>query len=117
MKKIIGLLIVLAIFIGGSWGAYNYFYGGSTYYTKIVTNGEKETGHTDTGEGYNVYIYDQKAYNEKGESKDITLREERDRPLKMNAYLKLSVNPRKGVMGWEEVKQSDVPDAALDKLE
>lgn len=82
-----------------------------------MTNGEKETGHTDKGEGYNVYIYDQKAYNEKGESKDITLREERDRPLKMNAYLKLSVNPRKGVMGWEEVKQSDVPDAALDKLE
>lgn len=117
MKKIIGLLIVLAIFIGGSWGAYNYFYGGSPYYTKIVTNGEKERGNTNSGEGYTIYTYNQKAYDEKGAAKTVTLREERDRPLKMNAYLKLSVNPRKGVMAWEEVKKSDVPEAALDKLE
>ena len=41
----------------------------------------------------------------------------RERPLKLNAYLKLKVNPRKGVMSWEEVKETDVPKEALEKME
>jgi len=36
--------------------------------------------------------------------------------LKEGAYLKLLVNPNKGVISWEEVSEEDVPQAALEKL-
>ncbi|MBO0481974.1 YxeA family protein [Candidatus Enterococcus courvalinii] len=117
MKKIIGLVALLAVFIGGSMFAYNYFYGGETYYTEITTNGEKHTELSDNGESYTTYTYKQNAYNKNGEAKRVTLNEARERPLKLNAYLKLKVNPRKGVMSWEEVKETDIPKEALEKME
>ncbi len=43
--------------------------------------------------------------------------EEREHPLKMNAYLKLKVNPRKGVLSWEEIKASEVPKNAAEKID
>ncbi|AZP92537.1 hypothetical protein B834_2065 [Enterococcus mundtii 1A] len=117
IKKLIALLIVLGIFLGGSFIAYGYFYGGETYYTKITTNGEKKVESADDGMNISIYVYDQNAYNTQGEEKAITLREARDRPLKMDAYLKLLVNPRKGVISWEEVKAPDVPKKALEQLD
>jgi len=44
------------------------------------------------------------------------MREIRDQPLRINAYLKLKVNPRKGVLSWEEVSESTVPEQALKQL-
>lgn len=117
IKKLIALLIVLGIFLGGSFIAYDYFYGGETYYTKITTNGEKEVDSADNDMDVSIYVYDQNAYNAQGEEKAVTLREARERPLKMNAYLKLKVNSRKGVISWEEVTASQVPDKALDQLD
>ncbi|WP_270344912.1 YxeA family protein [Enterococcus thailandicus] len=117
MKKLIGLIALLAVFFGGSLFAYDYFYGGETYYTEITTNGEKHTELSDNGESYTAYTYKQNAYNKNGEKKRVTLNEMRERPLKLNAYLKLKVNPRKGVMSWEEVKETDVPKEALEKME
>ena len=43
MKKWLGALIVVAIFLGGSFDTYRYYYMGETYYTKITTNGERHT--------------------------------------------------------------------------
>lgn len=40
MKKLIGVLVVLGIFLGGSFAAYHYFYGGEAIIQKITTNGE-----------------------------------------------------------------------------
>lgn len=115
MKKIISFFVVLLIFAGGSWFAYDYFYGGESYYTQIVTDGEKETDQS-SGETFTTYTYQQKAYNKDGEEKQISMNAFRDRPLRLKAYLKLKINPRKGVMEWEEVQQSDVPEKALEKL-
>ncbi|EOL43102.1 hypothetical protein RV11_GL003080 [Enterococcus phoeniculicola] len=115
MKKIIGFFVVLLIFAGGSWFAYNYFYGGEAYYTQIVTEGEKETDQS-SGETFTTYTYQQKAYNKDGEEKQVSMNAFRDRPLRLKAYLKLKVNPRKGVMEWEEIQQTDVPEKALEKL-
>ena len=47
----------------------------------------------------------------------IVIKELRERPLKMNAYLKLEVNERKGVLNWEEVKVNEIPKAAAQQLE
>ncbi|WP_122646752.1 YxeA family protein [Enterococcus mediterraneensis] len=118
MKKTIPIVLLLIIFIGGCFYSYQYFYGGASYYTKITTNGEKTSETADNGETYTVYNYeDQPAYNEEGEKTTVELHESRDQPLRLNAYLKLKVNPRKGVLSWEEVSQKEVPKKALDKLE
>ena len=45
----------------------------------------------------------------------MELNESRDQPLRMKAYLKLKVNPRKGVISWNEVTEK-VPEKALEKL-
>ena len=51
-----------------------------------------------------------------GEEKTVELNEYRDQPLRMKAYLKLKVNPRKGVISWNEVTEKEVPEKALEKL-
>ena len=117
MKKLIGVLVVLGRIRGGRWSAYHYFYGGEAYYTKITTNGEMSATQADSGEKFTTYTYKQAAYNKDGEKKQVTLREEREHPLKMNAYLKLKVNPRKGVLSWEEIKASEVPKNAAEKID
>ena len=44
----------------------------------------------------------------------MELNESRDQPLRMKAYLKLKVNPRKGVISWNEVTEKEVPEKALE---
>lgn len=66
----------LGIFLGGSFAAYHYFYGGEAYYTKITTNGEMSATQADNGEKFTTYTYKQAAYNKDGEKKQVTLREE-----------------------------------------
>ena len=44
----------------------------------------------------------------------MELNESRDQPLRMKAYLKLKVNPRKGVISWNEVTEKKSP--ALEKF-
>lgn len=117
MKKLISLLVVILLFMGGSIAAYQYFYGGATYYTKITTIGEKQIEKNNSGQDMTSYNYEQATYTKDGSAKDVVLREYRNKPLKLNAYLKLKDNPRKGVMSWEEVTRSDVPKKAIEKLE
>ncbi len=45
--------------------------------------------------------------------KTVELNEARDQPLRMKAYLKLKVNPRKGVIRWNEVTEKEVPEKKL----
>lgn len=116
MKKLIGFIVVLVILGTGSGLAYHYFYGGTDYYTQIVTEGTRTEGNFDNGESYTQFDYDQMAYTKDGEGKEIHMSEVRDEPLRTNAYLKVKVNPRKGVLSWSEVKKNDVPDKALTKL-
>lgn len=117
MKKLLAFLVVLVIFAGGSYFAYNYYYGGDDYYTKIVTEGAQDSVKSDSGEVFNQYTYEQQAYDTDGNEKNVELIETREKPLRMNAYLKLLVNERKGVISWEEVQQGDVPEQALSHLE
>ena len=52
-----------------------------------------------------MYYYQQPAFNKNGEEKTVELNEYRDQPLRMKAYLKLKVNPRKGVISRNEVTE------------
>lgn len=117
MKTLLKILIPIVILAGGSWGVYNYYYGGEAYYTQITTSGEKKDEKTNSGEAMTIYYYQQPAFNKNGEEKTVELNESRDQPLRMKAYLKLKVNPRrKGVISWNEVTEKEVPEKALEKL-
>jgi uncharacterized protein (TIGR01655 family) len=116
MKKIIASLIVFAIFLGGCFFAYHYYYGGTTYYTEITDEGTHSTMIAKNGVVKDVYDYEQVAYNETGEQTVVKISEYRTKPLRKGAYLKLLVNPRKGVLSWEEITKDDIPNATLKQL-
>lgn len=101
----------------GSWFGYNYYFGGKEYYTRVGTPDEVKSGKFDNGEKYTEYDYTQTAFNKQGEKNVQSLKEIRDKPLRINAYLKLKVNPRKGVISWEEVPENVVPKKALEQLD
>jgi uncharacterized protein (TIGR01655 family) len=117
MKKIIASLIVFGIFLGGCFFSYRYYYGGTAYYTEITTSGTHSTSIASDSVVQDIYQYKQTAYNESGEKKVVEMNENRSKPLREGAYLKLLVNPRKGVISWEEVSQDDVPKPALEQLD
>lgn len=116
MKKILYLLLPFLLVCGGIWFAYNYYYGGSAYYTKIVTPGDVSTEVLSTGEKVTHYSYTQIAFNAEGKKTVQKMSEYRDKPLKMNAFIRLKVNDRKGIISWEEVSEKKVPEKALAQL-
>lgn len=116
MKKIIASLLTAAIFIGGCIFTYQYYYGGSDYYTQITTAGDHDSAISNDGVVENIYRYEQTAYNAQGDSKAVTMEEYRSTPLKEGAYLKLVVNPNKGVLRWEEIDKEQVPQPALTEM-
>ena len=116
MKKIIASLLTAAIFIGGCLFTYHYYYGGTDYYTQITTTGDHDTTISSDGVVEDIYRYQQTAYNAQGDSKEVKLQEYRSNPLKEGAFLKLVVNPHKGVLRWEEVDKAQVPQQALSAM-
>ena len=116
MKKLLLFILPFIVLTAGVWFGYNYYFGGKDYYTRVGTPTEIKSGKLDTGEKYTEYDYTQTAFDKKGEKSVQTMREIRDQPLRINAYLKLKVNPRKGVLSWEEVSESTVPEQALKQL-
>lgn len=116
MKKILYLLIPFLLLSGGVLFGYTYFYGGKDYYTKIVTHGEVSTKVLDTGEKITQYSYEQIAYNADGKPTNQKMTESRDHPLKMNAFIRLKVNNRKGIINWGEVSENEIPKKALAQL-
>ncbi|MHC5230026.1 YxeA family protein [Enterococcus sp. LJL99] len=116
MKKILKIVIPLILLLAIAWFGYNYYFGGKAYYTKIETVGEESTDIADNGEQHKQFTYSQIAFDADGNKTEQKLYEYRDSPLRMNAYLKLKVNARKGVLSWEEVAEKEVPEKALDKI-
>lgn len=116
MKNVLSFVVPFVLLTAGVWFGYNYYFGGKDYYTQITSPGEVQTGKFSTGEKYTEYGYTQTAFDKNGKKTVQKLREIRDQPLRINAYLKLKVNPRKGVLSWEEVPENKVPKTALDKI-
>lgn len=112
MKKWFAALLTLAVFCAGCFYTYHYFYGGSSFYTVFQDDGDKAGSGEDT-----VYTYRQDAYDEQGDRISVEMHEYRKQPLRQGAYLKLLVNPQKGVLSWEEVQPDQVPKKAMDQLD
>lgn len=93
-------------------------YRGDKYYTKITTKGKKYTEKFSDGNTLTSYGYSLKAVDEHGNTKTLKFNAfDRDKPLKMNAYLQLEHNNKKGVLRWHEVAKNEVPAQALAKLD
>ncbi|GGC83381.1 YxeA family protein [Enterococcus wangshanyuanii] len=113
MKKLLLFILPFLLLTSAAWFGYNYYYGGKAYYTQVGAPTEIKDGKFSTGEKYTQYDYTQDAYDKNGEKSVQKMSEIRDNPLRINAYLKLKVNARKGVISWEEVKENEVPPKAL----
>lgn len=117
MKKVLKIIVPLLLVFTITWFVYNYYFGGKAYYTKIETVGEESTDIASNGEQYKQYIYTQVAFDADGNKTTQKLYEVRDTPLKMNAYLKIKVNAKKGVLSWNEVTKEEVPEKAINQIE
>ncbi|MCL2677116.1 MAG: YxeA family protein [Streptococcaceae bacterium] len=115
MKKVLLVLVTVLVVLGGAFYAWKTItYGGETYYVKIVADGKKVQTHSDSGEVFDRYDYEMKAFNKNGDEKTLIFTA--DHNLRHNAYLSLTVNDKKGVTNWNEVQEKDIPQKALDKL-
>lgn len=117
VRRIIGFLIPVFVVCGGAWFWYDQNYGTTDYYTKIVQEGKR----VDIGSGGGMeqyrYSYHLPSYTKDNHEKTLSFNSAKDKELKPNSYLVLHVNDKKGVMGWEEVKPSDVPASVLHSLD
>ncbi|WEV60333.1 YxeA family protein [Streptococcaceae bacterium ESL0729] len=113
MKKFLASLVVIfaLIFVGGrAW--YQASYGGQTYYVQIKGEGQRKTDTDSKGKVYGSYEYTLDGKDKSGNSKSLTFRNIEDRPMKQDAWLKITYNKDKGVTSWNEVSPSQVPDKA-----
>ncbi len=118
MRRFLIGLVMLAVIVFGGLKVFTAFnYGGTAYYTKITTVGTKIAPQDDKGNVYIDYRYDQAAYTADGAHKKLVFNANKSRPLRLGAYLKLTVNPKKGVTSWEAVGPKAVPQPAKRQLD
>lgn len=118
MKKLAIVLGVLAVLLfGGMTVAQKVIMGGESYYVQVTNEGQREETKDDNGSTMVEYKYTLPGYDEDGKQKDLEFSAFKDRPLRTEAYLKITWNEKKGVTSWEEVKKTDVPKKAMKQLE
>ncbi|WP_225046934.1 YxeA family protein [Lacticaseibacillus kribbianus] len=115
-KVLIGFVVLVALAFGGLKLFEVTNYGGTAYYTQVVATGQKIVQRGSNGGTWTDYRYRQLAYTEDGAAKTVTFNGNKSRPLRMGAYLKLTVNDKKGVTRWTAVEAKDVPAGAMAKL-
>ncbi|MGM0216360.1 YxeA family protein [Enterococcus sp. AZ109] len=118
MKKIvIGLVTLIVIGVASLKIADIVVMGGDSYYVQVTTDGQKQTERDDQGQNYVNYDYVLPGYDQNGEEKDMDFSSMKNRPLRKDAFLKITWNKNKGVTSYEEVQKKDVPKKAQEKLQ
>lgn len=120
MKKIlISATILLAIILSfGGYLLYGLLYGGDNYYVKINKEPISVNDSLDSkGVKQGIYhTYELDSYDDKGKELTVTFDSYKGSPLREGAYLELKVKNKKDVKQWKEVKESEIPEQALIKL-
>lgn len=105
LKKIlpivIGIVVLLAVC---GFGYYLLVYQSSDYYTRVDNMKVQTISSIDDMK----YEYSLKAYNKNGNEKEVKFKT--SRKLKDGAYLKLDYMILRGVKGWEEVQDNELPE-------
>lgn len=117
MKKLlIGLGAFIIIVFGGYRLADHLIMGGESYYVQITTDGEKQVDRADGGQEIISYRYELPGFNKEGKEKTMDFNGFQERPLRKDAFLKVTWNKNKGVTSYEEIQAKDIPSAAQEKL-
>ncbi|MDT2759239.1 YxeA family protein [Enterococcus xiangfangensis] len=117
MKKIlIGLVSVVVIAFIGLQIAQKVVSSGDEYYVQVTTDGQRIDSKDDSGNSYVDYKYSLTGYDDEGKEKELKFNAAKNRPLRREAFLKVTWNKQKGVTSYEEVPQKEVPKKALAKL-
>ncbi len=104
-KTIILSIIGLLIFLGTCAALYYLaFYENTIYYTQVDNEFVKNV----KTNAHFKYEYTLTSYTDEGKEKSVTFRT--TRVLKEDAYLKLKVMLTRGVISWEEVNTSELPE-------
>ncbi|MGC3434888.1 YxeA family protein [Enterococcus faecalis] len=116
MKKMrLVFLVIFGILSGGVW----YMLHPQYYYVKITESGIKDPAMVFDRKKVYTYSYSLKGYDKNGSEKELNFSTHPDlnRPFKRNIYLKIRYTNWKQENGYEEVKKSDIPKKALNKIE
>lgn len=117
MKKVlIGFITLIVIGMAGLKIADIIVLGGDSYYVQVTTDGTKESEKDDQGRTFVQYHYQLPGYDQNGEEKNMDFSTVKERPLRKEAFLKLTWNKNKGVTSFEEVQEKEVPKKAQEKL-
>lgn len=117
MKKfLIGLVSLIVLAFVGLQIAQKVVSSGDDYYVQITNDGERIVNKDDSGNQYVDYKYSLPGYDKNGEEKQLTFSAAKDRPLRKEAFLKITWNKKKGVTSYEEVQKKKVPEKAAEKL-
>ncbi|MFC4772023.1 YxeA family protein [Enterococcus hermanniensis] len=117
MKKfLIGLVSLIVLVFLGLQIAQKVVSSGDDYYVQVTTDGKRIVSKDDSGNKYVDYKYSLPGYDKKGEEKQLDFSAAKDRPLRKEAFLKVTWNKNKGVTSYEEVQKKKVPEKAAEKL-
>ena len=94
--------IVAVLLIVGAY--YILFVQKTIYYVQIDNTKIEQVSNSDDMK----YQYTLTAYNKNGKSKEVQFKTSRE--LREDAYLELEMMTVRGVYGWKEVQQEDLPD-------
>lgn len=115
MKKILFGIVVLILAVSGiGYAWYKSSYGGEAYYLQVTTDGKEIEVISDSGIKFKEFNYKINSYQKDGKEKMIAFTA--DHNLRKSAYLRATFNSTKGVTSWEEIKKSNIPKAALKKI-
>ena len=117
MKKfLIGLISLIVLAYVGLQIADKVVKSGDDYYVQITTDGQRLNEKDDSGNDFVDYKYELPGYDKEGKKKDLDFNANKDRPLRREAFLKVTWNKNKGVTSYEEVQQKELPKKAAEKL-
>lgn len=117
MKKfLIGVFLVVVLAFGGLKITEKIVQGGDDYYVEVTNKGNKKEERDDSGRTVLSYDYDLAGFDKAGKEKEMKFTAYKDRPLIQGAYLKVTWNQNRGVTSYEQVKESDIPEKAKEKL-
>ncbi|MFR1820294.1 MAG: YxeA family protein [Lactococcus petauri] len=115
MKKLL-LIVILGILIstgGVVWYIANY--SNKSYYVQIHNNGEIERDDIKRNSLLGFYKYNVEGFDAEGVEQRLVFTA--DHNLRIEAYLKVKRNAKRGVISWEEVKRESIPKKALYNLD
>jgi len=115
-KLLLGVVLFVVLAFGGLKITEKIVQGGDDYYVEVTNKGNKKEEKDGNGKVVLSYDYALEGFDKTGKEKEMKFTAYKNRPLIQGAYLKVTWNQKRGVTSYEQVKESDVPAKAKEKL-